>query len=210
MELEREKARPEMAREREQARAEVQPVRGWSKTKLGLAVAGVIALGALIGGAAGLGIINGSHSDTLTQQQVAQRAAAYQAAISSGPIMLQPVPADQVDKEIAKLKLAPEQQQQLAKDVQGGQTRLVYLGLLDDASEDGDVVTVSANGLSFTVSLLNNPSFVAIPVSSNSGSVTLHGDVDGGGGITVGLVVGGKPIPLPPMVPGESRQIPIK
>jgi hypothetical protein len=81
----------------------------------------------------------------------------------------------------------PEITPELKKEVLDKQPEFVRLTLYDACDEDGDVVEVLVNGISFAVvPLTHKGAELCIPVPQGGGRITLRGVRDGVGGITVG------------------------
>ncbi len=175
----------------------------------------------LIGGALGLGVVVAvvvlsmkilgagvpSGGDTLTGEQERARTAAWSQALtnSGAGFALPQVQAASLRSAIASMGLPAAAAVSLERDVQAGAAGLAFLSLRDDYAEDGDVVTVQAGGYMATVSLLNAPTRLPIPVPPGGTMVTITGVHDGGGGITV-EVQGAK---IPPLRIGQTVTVPV-
>lgn len=167
--------------------------------------AAVVVLGVAFGMMGGGGATPKA-SDSLTPQQIDGRAQQFAAMKAAGPLLLAPVPQEQVEKAIVSLKLPPEQEKAIRRDFADGEIRFVTIGLFDDASEDGDVVALSAGGMQVEVPLMHGMNFTVIPAPAKGPlNVTVTGVYDGGGGITVSGVGSQGQIPLPHMAVGQSH-----
>lgn len=174
-----------------------------------VAVGGMVALGLLFNVASAPA--PAPTVDNVDQATV-ERLAREFAAMSAQPIQLDPVPVQEVSKAIAPLKLDPQSQAALVKDVHSGATKLLYLGFRDFAYEDGDVVTVSVGGLVEEVALYHGTTMIGIPAPADGSpvKVTVGGTRDGNGGITVEGFARGQRLPLPVMAPGQTATFQVK
>ena len=84
-----------------------------------------VALGvALLAGVAGAAFFGmGAAQDSLTQQEVQQRQADYQASMAAGPIVVDRVSDDEVDDALATMGLDTEQKQELREKGYSGPSR---------------------------------------------------------------------------------------
>ncbi len=144
----------------------------------------------------------------------AQRQELTQNFLKAGTVQLEQVADADVAKALASMKLKPEQARILKQEVDkqatqsSDPTRLAWLDIWDFASQDGDVVHVSAAGYEVDVTILKAHTRVAVPVDASK-SVVLTGVVDGGGGITLGVQTGTGELLLPVLSPGESLTLPV-
>lgn len=89
-------------------------------------------------------------------------------------------------------------------------TQLAWLTLWDTDDEDGDIVRIDSGGYSRVIYLTKVPVAYAVPIAVQ-GSLTITGLKDGeGGGITVGVMTGNLPIPLPIMSTGQTLAIHVR
>jgi hypothetical protein len=170
-----------------------------------------VALGvALLAGVAGAAFFGmGAAQDSLTQQEVQQRQADYQASMAVGPIVVDRVSDDEVDDALATMGLDTEQKQELQEKVTQGRVELAWITIWDTHAEDGDIVRLESEGSpSVEVLARNAPTTVAFPMPA-SGVVNLTGMVDGGGGITIAAKSGAAQVAMPSMQPGQSLGIPV-
>lgn len=177
------------------------PKTGFGGDKIKMALLGA----ALVAGSA-IGFLftgtSGGDSMTFSERDRVQREFLV---ASQQPLVLGEVSKDQVPEKVAELGLAPQDAQKLLADVNDGKSRMLILGLVDFASEDGDIVSVSSSGLNVEVSLFKGINVVAIPVAgSGPAQITVTGVHDGGGGITVSGSGPNGQLPLPVMLVGES------
>jgi len=122
------------------------------------------------------------------------------------------VKENEYQEAFATMLMGTEKKQQIKQikaAVTQKQTRLVWLTLWDSVDEDGDIVVIQSDGYEQSIPLWHAPKRIAIPEPTN-GYVRLSGVQDGGGGITVGVLSGTKPIPIPFLAPGASIGIPVQ
>ena len=169
-----------------------------AQVRRALLLGGVLALGALA--AARFGPAAAPADRILGPDEAARRAARL---ADAGPIEVPIVAGRQIAAALAALNLPAAEREQLAKDVEAGRLRLVWLSLYDTDAEDGDVVTIGSAGFLYTLGLAKAPAAVAVPVAIG-GPVTLTGTRDGGGGVTVGVVGPQGPLPVPPLSVGQT------
>ena len=137
------------------------------------------------------------------------RLAAFEAA---GPLPLPTVNlADPAERQEAlhSMNLNPVQAEQWQTDLTQRGGRLVWLDVLDDHQEDGDIVAIRTFSFSQEIPLFHAPHRVAVPLSPEERGIALTGVYDGGGGITVAVRVDGRFVPLPRLQPGQTIAIPI-
>lgn len=188
---------------------EVKRKRPWAYA-LGALAAGVLALGVTFGTNM-LPLLN--DGDDVSPQQKQQMEVDYFSALERGESFIQPVNfLDPAERERAKegLGLEEEKAEALMRQAEGGLVSLGWITLWDNYAEDGDVVEVSANGLTRTVPILHAPVTIVVPYSVTAAQITLTGVRDGGGGITVAAKTSGGDAPLPPLRVGESRSLRLK
>ena len=173
----------------------------------GAALAVAAVAGGILFGGLGKG---GQAADQVTQDQVNQHAAAYAAILAQGGGALTPVPPENVKAEAKGLGQPAAVEKQLLQDIDDGDVRMVYVGLYDWNAEDNDTVILQSSGISRAVVLTHKVQMVAIPVpAKQKPNIVMHGDHDGGGGITVGVVAnGGANVDVPVMREGEDLNIP--
>lgn len=145
----------------------------------------------------------------------ARRQELTQNFLKASSVQLERVADADIDKALASMNLKPEQARILKQELEkhatqpGDQTtQLAWLDIWDFASQDGDVVHVSAAGYEMDVPMMNAHSRVAVPVDASK-AVVVTGVVDGGGGITLGLKTGTGELLLPVLAPGESLTVPV-
>ena len=123
--------------------------------------------------------------------------------------MLVPIMAEQQREEVmAALKLSPERFGRLMSMVETGERAVGWLTLWDNFDEDGDVVSVSAAGLTQIVPLTHAPKRIAVAYVPGQ-PVYVTGEHDGGGGITVAVELSTGSLPLPPIAVGQTVTLPL-
>lgn len=145
----------------------------------------------------------------------ARRQELTQNFLKTSSVQLERVLDADIDKALASMNLKPEQARILKQELEkhatqpvDQTTQLAWLDIWDFASQDGDVVHISAAGYEMDVPMMNAQSRVAVPVDASK-AVLVTGVVDGGGGITLGLKTGTGELLLPVLAPGESLTVPV-
>ncbi len=145
----------------------------------------------------------------------ARRQELTQNFLKASSVQLELVVEADIDKALASMNLKPEQARILKQELKkhatqppDQTTQLAWLDIWDFASQDGNVVHVSAAGFEMDVSMMNATTRVAVPVDASK-AVLVTGVVDGGGGITLGLKSGTGELLLPVLAPGESLTVPV-
>lgn len=150
----------------------------------------------------------------------AERQQRQQAFAALGTLPLRVVEQADVSAAVEGMGLPPRGEQALLADVatptppQSPATqsaaarteplRLAWITLWDTDVEDGDVVRITSEGYSRTITLTKRGNTFAVPVPA-SGVITVTGIKDGdGGGITVGLSSGPAKAIFPIMSTGQS------
>jgi len=175
-------------------------------TKLGLLIGGAILA---LGVGAGLYFNNqGASVDQPTQAQVAEMQSSWEAALQS-KISLPQVKPEEQKEALAGLGLPEKEEKALQAEVEKERVSLVWVTVWDTYAQDGDVVSLSSEGVNVTVPLLNAPIRVALPRPAG-GVFNMTGVKDGNGGITVGLMSGPDQVLIPPMAPGQVVGIPVR
>ncbi len=147
----------------------------------------------------------GAGKDAVSPQEQHQRIEEFARA---GSLHLGVVPAAEVPKALEALPIAPADKARLRAQLDAGSTRLVYVTLWDNLSEDDDRVRIDSGSYSIDVALKNRPIRIAVP-EPPSGTLNIVGTRDGGGGITVAMLSGDATVRLPVMQPGQALGVPI-
>ncbi|EGQ7948225.1 hypothetical protein J7X21_001990 [Vibrio parahaemolyticus] len=155
-------------------------------------------------------ISNTLKSDSLSRQDSQAIVQQFNAAMAAGESIF--VPVNFLDRdERARAKAASgldeEKAEHLLKEAEGGYISLAWVTVWDNLAEDGDVIEVSAGGMTRTVPILNEPTTIVVPYSIDSAQIKIRGIRDGGGGITVAARTANGSLPLPPMSEGEVRTL---
>jgi len=155
-------------------------------------------------------IANTLETDSLSSQDSQAIVQQFNAAVAAGESIF--VPVNFLDRdERARAKAASgldeEQAEHLLKEAEGGYISLAWVTVWDNLAEDGDVIEVSAGGMTRTVPILNEPTTIVVPYSIDSAQIKIRGVRDGGGGITVAARTANGSLPLPPMNEGEVRTL---
>ncbi|WP_331404608.1 hypothetical protein [Vibrio owensii] len=155
-------------------------------------------------------ISNTLKTDSLSRQDSQAIVQQFNAAVAAGESIF--VPVNFLDRdERARAKAASgldeEKAEHLLKEAEGGYISLAWVTVWDNLAEDGDVIEVSAGGMTRTVPILNEPTTIVVPYSIDSAQIKIRGVRDGGGGITVAARTANGSLPLPPMSEGEVRTL---
>ena len=166
---------------------------------------------ALLAGFAAYGFVSGatpSKGDRVSNGAATKLAADF----GRGKGSLMPVDGLQENRRsqlINAMKLPRNQAVRLLDMVANGERSIGWLTLWDNFDEDGDVVSVTAAGVTQTVALTHAP--VRIPIAYVPGQpVYVTGEHDGGGGITVAVELSTGPLPLPLLAVGQTIALPIR
>lgn len=176
------------------------------KPIVAIALAAALALGtgfAFMGG--------GGAKDSVSQAEVQQRTAAYQALLATPGLPLAFVKAEEVEQAVASLppSVTLAQRAELREQVDQGRVRLAWVTLWDSHAEDGDTLRFeSASSFPIEIVAMNAKTTFAIPYPAD-GKVLVTGVHDGGGGITVVLESGATRIAWPTMQPGDRLTLPV-
>lgn len=161
--------------------------------------------------AAFLAFGGGPAADNVTNSEMQDRTAAYQALVASPGLALSLVSAEDIDTAIAGMPdtVSEEQREQLRSDIDAGRVKLAWLTLWDTHAEDGDILRFeSTASFPIEVMALNAKTTIAIPYPAD-GNVVVTGVRDGGGGITIALESGAARIAWPTMAPGDTLNLPV-
>lgn len=190
------------------------PRAGFKERRKASGLAMVLASLAVIGGV-GFGMTHfwgDAPGDSISD---ARRQELTQNFLKASSVQLERVAIADIDKALASMNLKPEQARILKQELEkhatqpaDQTTQLAWLDIWDFASQDGDVVHVSAAGYEMDVPIMNAKTRVAVPVDASK-AVLVTGVVDGGGGITLGLKTGTGELLLPVLAPGESLTVPV-
>lgn len=174
----------------------------WTKIAL---VAGMVVLAVAVGIERYIG--TGSTSDKPTRTQIAEMDSSWRAARESG-VALPAVKPEELNEAIESANIPDREKAILREEVDSGRVSLVWITVWDNLVEDGDIVSLSSDGLTVTVPLYKEPQRIAIPRPAGN-VVNLTGIRDGGGGITLGLMSGPDTVLIPPLSVGQKVGIPV-
>src|SRR5436190_23073699 len=176
---------------------------GFGLNKMVVGAVGLLLLGGIATGL--IGLPGFGPSQPLPPAPVAIE---QQVAPQSGPSLIQPVAAADLQKAIGALLLPDSAKAKVQGDIASGRTRIGWITVSDSDVEDGDWVTLSSAGFEQAVRLYHKPTTIAVPYTPGV-PVTVTGRVDGDGkGITVAVFIGASNFPLAPMQVGTSVQVP--
>ena len=136
-------------------------------------------------------------------EQVQQEMVAFSHMTADLPLVNVENPEERA-KAKAALPMSAEEAEEMIKQAQSGQIRLVWVVVWDNHDEDGDSVQISSGGVTTpTIVLAHAKRTVVMPVTPGE-SIQIIGVRDGGGGgITTGIVTSSGPISVPPLTPGQ-------
>lgn len=140
--------------------------------------------------------------------------------VASGPafdVTRQPLgpglitPLDDLDPRarasaIASLHLPPPLEQTLVQALDEDRARLAVMAFWDDSAEDGDVVTITAAGVTQTIPIRHGLTPVLTPYIPG-GVVRITGVEDGGDIVTVAMMTSGGPVPVKRLMLGETVEV---
>lgn len=152
-------------------------------------------------------------SDSLSTNEIHAIEQQYHKAITAGETIFLPVNyLDHAEREQAKLAsgLSEDEAEHLLLEAEAGYISLAWVTVWDNYAEDGDIVEVSAGGMTHIVPILHAPTTIVVPYSIDSAELQIRGIKDGGGGITVAARTATGSLPLPPMQEGEVRTLRFK
>jgi hypothetical protein len=197
---------PEALSQQAQPEPQLEPARISSEFGFGKSTIGAIAL--LVVGAIAVGLLPLPELAPAPQPLPAPIATEQTVEHPNrGPSLIRPVLASEVQKAIDATQLSDSEKARLRVEVDLGKTRVGWVTVSDSIDEDGDWVTVSSGGFSQDIRLFHRPTTIAVPYTSGV-PATVTGKIDGVGGITVAVHVGGSIFPLAPMQVGTSVQVP--
>jgi hypothetical protein len=177
-----------------------------------------------------IGLFPALETDQVTDQQAKDRQHVF---LVLGPIQLKRVRAVEMGEALRSMNLAPVEesrltqhllssnvpkkpgaesapisvpQQLVQEDAKG--IPLAWITLWDTDAVDTDIVRLDSEGYTSMVTLSKSPTTFAVPIPQ-SGIINITGIRDGGGGITVGVESGGRPISLPLMSEDQVIGIPV-
>jgi hypothetical protein len=104
--------------------------------------------------------------------------------------------------------LQAEAKKQILAEVARRDKKVAIVSLWDNFDEDGDVVSVTAGGITLTVPISHAPTQVYIPYKDGE-PLVITGLRDGGGGITAAIETSSGSVPLPIMVIGQKIILPL-
>lgn len=170
----------------------------------------LVAIAALLATAIGIGEFfgGGAHSDQPTRVQLEEMQRSWETVQKSG-VILSEVQREEIAQAIATINLPEEERIALQREVESDRVSLVWITVWDSMAEDGDVITLSSNGLTITAPLYSKMHRIAVPRPSD-GVVHVTGVQDGQGGITLGLMSGPNLVLIPPLSVGQSVGIPVR
>lgn len=131
-------------------------------------------------------------------------------SFSRGHGSLMPLAPDTNESEWREALRIPESEEiKLLRQISSNERALGWLTLWDNYDDDGDVVTVTAAGVTQTVPIAHVPVKVLVPYIPGQ-PVFVTGARDGGGGVTVAVELTTGPLPLPPLAVGQTVALPLQ
>ncbi|GAA4875953.1 hypothetical protein [Ferrimonas pelagia] len=152
----------------------------------------------------------GGSSDGYSESEVIQMNQQFELALANGSSLLIPVDITdnaQLKEAKAVLDSSGLDSANLIQQAEGGYIALAWVTVWDNLEEDGDVIEVSASGVSYTVPIRHAPTKIVVPYSIDTPSLSLKGIRDGGGGITVSAKTQQGEISIPPLTVGQTMDL---
>lgn len=168
---------------------------------LALAAAAAIAAGTFF-------LMPSQPEDSLSQAQIQQIVQNFEGIVAEFPAVDLSNPEEKA-KAIESLDLPQAQSQEIIQAAERNEFKLCWITVWDNMDEDGDVVSVSANGFTRTVPILHNPVTLAFPLTPG-GSIAITGIRDGQGGITAGAQTQAGAIQFPPLNEGQTVHLRVR
>ncbi len=178
-----------------------------------------------------VGLFPGEETDQVSEQQAGERRRAFSALKSIALVRVGPA---ELHAAVGSMKLPPVERERLLEQIMPSRAvspelgmeppqasitppavreasatlPLVWITLWDTDAMDSDIVRLDSEGYSRTITLSKSPTTFAVPIPQ-SGVMNITGMRDGGGGITVGVMSGARPVSLPIMSEGQVIGIPV-
>ena len=181
-----------------------------SKTKLYTIFAGVGLVLASLAVSFSSQIFNKLNTDSISDSEIKAINSSFNAAVANGATIFLPVDfSDSKERQKAKSAsgLPETEAEHLLKEAEGGFISLAWVTVWDNLAEDGDVIEVSAGGMTHVVPIMHEPTTIVVPYSMGNAQLMIKGLKDGGGGITVSAKTGSGDLALPPMRVGEVKNL---
>ncbi|MDA7946099.1 MAG: hypothetical protein MPJ78_01335 [Hyphomicrobiaceae bacterium] len=106
------------------------------------------------------------------------------------------------------VKMPKVEKERLSQELKAGNVRIAAIWLWDNQAQDGDAVQINSGGFSQTIAIANSPTMYYVPVQTGT-NARITAVADGGGGVTLGVKTIVGPFPLPPLVVGQSLEVPV-
>lgn len=148
-------------------------------------------------------------ADAMSEAESARLTAAMQ-GVAVTPTLIDVEAAGRDGQLAVWLDLPEEQQEAVLTAHQRGDLRVGLITLADSLDEDGDVVRITAGGLTRTIVLTHQPTTIAVPFRVGD-FLSIEAIADGaGGGVTAAVGRDGAPLALPPLAPGAAVTLPMR
>lgn len=112
-------------------------------------------------------------------------------------------------ENLARLAMDEPEKARLVRELSDGRVRIGFVRVWDTADEDGDRVRIQSAGFSQDVTITSAPRVLFVPFLPGGTALVTAIHDGGGGGITLGIATVLGPTPLPPLVVGQTMEIPI-
>jgi hypothetical protein len=149
---------------------------------------------------------------TIADEIPPEVAARYAAAFTGAHSRLSPIDLSTDTMQDAVVTLIPASEvvaRSLVAEALAGRRALGKVTIWDNAFEDGDVVTLECGGLSVVVTLKKAGDTFVFPYQPGDVLRIIGTKYGARGAITAAIEVAAGPIPLPPLHPGETRELPL-
>ena len=169
----------------------------------------------------GYGMTSFWNSSQVDNVPAAQKAELVTAFSQLDKISVELVKESETADALNSMRLAPNERKHLKQNIvhnnprfsepkmiSNNEVALAWVELWDFAAVDGDVVSVTSAGYSVTIPLQGMPSRIPVPLDS-TGTITIIGIRDGGGGVTLGVQSGASAMSLPVLKVGQTLSLPV-
>lgn len=174
-----------------------------------LAIGGLGIIAAFAGALAFIVIDGDLFSNARNENDVAPKTLFVSASDVRGAFFpLPPELSKGTERVMALVRMPKPEKERLSQELEARNVRIAAIWLWDNQAQDGDAVQINSGGFSQTIAITNSPTMYYVPVQTGT-SARITAVTDGGGGVTLGVKTIVGPFPLPPLVVGQSLEVPI-